>query len=91
MTNLALPYLVVTLTLSVVTFAAYGLDKHRARHGERRRRESVLQGLAAAGGWPGALLGRKVFRHKTRKRAFSVGLYAISLGHVVLWTLLLIP
>lgn len=89
MSPLALPFLVVTLLVSVVTVAAYALDKRRARRGGRRLREQTLQGLAAAGGWPGALLARRLFRHKTRKRAFTLGLFAISLAHLALWAFLL--
>ena len=86
---LAFPFLLLTLLVSLVTFLAYGLDKRRARRGGRRIPERTLQGLAAAGGWPGALLGRRLFRHKTRKRAFTLGLWAIAVGHLVLWMLLL--
>lgn len=86
---LALPFLILTLLVSVVTFAAYGIDKRRARRGARRIPERTLQGLAAAGGWVGALAGRRVFHHKTRKRTFSLGLYAIAAMHVVLWAYLL--
>jgi len=36
-----------------------------------------LLGLALIGGSPGALLARKLFRHKTRKEPFSTQLLAI--------------
>jgi uncharacterized membrane protein YsdA (DUF1294 family) len=55
---------------SVVLFALYGLDKSAAQRGRRRTPESNLHLLALAGGWPGALLGQYVFRHKTRKQPF---------------------
>lgn len=60
------------LMLSAVLFALYGLDKSAARRGGRRTREATLQLLALLGGWPGALVAQRVFRHKTRKQSFQV-------------------
>jgi uncharacterized membrane protein YsdA (DUF1294 family) len=56
--------------LSVVTFTTYGADKSAAVNGRWRTSESTLHLLALAGGWPGALAGQRVFRHKTRKQPF---------------------
>lgn len=56
--------------LSLVTFATYGADKSAAVKGTWRTSESTLHLLALVGGWPGALAGQKVFRHKTRKQPF---------------------
>lgn len=65
-------YLVVVLTMSVVTFVAYGFDKFRAKRNGRRVPENTLHILAFLGGWPGALLGQKFFRHKTQKTSFRI-------------------
>jgi len=56
--------------MSVVLFAAYGADKAAAQRGESRTSEKALHLMAAAGGWPGALVAQRVFRHKTMKRSF---------------------
>jgi len=56
--------------ISLVTFVAYWLDKAAARQGSRRIRENTLHTLSLAGGWPGALIARQRFRHKTRKQPF---------------------
>jgi len=56
--------------LSVVLFVTYGVDKSAAQSGAWRVPESTLHLLALVGGWPGALVAQRVFRHKTRKQPF---------------------
>jgi len=60
-----LAYFAVVGILSLVAFVAYGLDKRRAQASGRRVPENTLQLLALFGGWPGGLLGQRIFRHKT--------------------------
>lgn len=57
--------------LSVVAFLAYAIDKSAAEHKRWRTPESTLLALGLFGGWPGALLGQRTFRHKTRKAEFQ--------------------
>ncbi|WES65711.1 DUF1294 domain-containing protein [Microbacter sp. GSS18] len=72
--------------MSVIAFAAYGLDKLAARKGWNRVSESTLLALGLLCGWPGALIAQQLFRHKTRKRAFrrpfwgTVVLNVVALG-----------
>lgn len=70
------------LAINLVTFFVFGLDKWRAKRKEKRpeiRRvpEKTLFLLAALGGSPGALLGMRVWHHKTLHRAFRFGIPAI--------------
>ena len=60
------------LAVNTVTFLVYGWDKLCARKDWWRIPERVLLGLALLGGSIGALLGMKVFRHKTKHRKFTV-------------------
>ena len=57
---------------NAATFIAFGFDKWRAARSKRRLSESSLVLLGALGGWPGGLLGMKVFRHKTAKFTFKL-------------------
>ncbi|HKR25359.1 MAG TPA: DUF1294 domain-containing protein [Allosphingosinicella sp.] len=64
--------------LNLWTMLTFWRDKQRAVAGERRIPESDLLVLALAGGSPGALLARRLFRHKTRKQPFSTQLFMIA-------------
>lgn len=57
--------------LSVITFAMYGIDKAAAGKGRRRTPEATLLFVGFIGGWPGALVAQRLFRHKTRKQPFQ--------------------
>ncbi|MBD1558107.1 DUF1294 domain-containing protein [Vibrio sp. S9_S30] len=82
-------WLFVSQLLSLLTLFVYWWDKRQAFKGNWRVKEATLHGLALFGGWPGALIGREVFRHKTQKRPFYLILYAISGLHCVLTVLFL--
>lgn len=74
--------------INVITFAAFGLDKRKAKKRKFRIRESVLLGLALIGGSLGALAGMFLFHHKTRKPAFRIGIPVLFLLHGVIWILI---
>ena len=71
-TVLIVAYATVVAALSLVVFVAYGIDRRRAAEGGFRISERTLQLLALLGGWPGAWLGQRLFRHKTRKLGFQL-------------------
>jgi uncharacterized membrane protein YsdA (DUF1294 family) len=56
--------------LSLVAFFMYRADKSAATQGRHRTPESTLHTISLLGGWPGALVARPAFRHKTRKQPF---------------------
>lgn len=65
-------WLAYHLLLSLWTLWLYRYDKQTAlTHADRRRiPENRLYLLNLLGGWPGALMARFLFRHKTRKIRF---------------------
>ncbi|HEY0947790.1 MAG TPA: DUF1294 domain-containing protein [Opitutaceae bacterium] len=69
------------LAVSAVTFFVYRSDKRRAEAGEWRIPESSLHLLELLGGWPGAFLAQRAFRHKTAKASFQVVFWAIVVVH----------
>ena len=86
-----LPPLIVSLyfVASTFTFFIYKTDKAAAKHDQRRTPEKTLHLLALAGGWPGAIVAQKLFRHKSKKLSFQVMFWAtIILNCAVLGYLL---
>jgi uncharacterized membrane protein YsdA (DUF1294 family) len=77
--------LAIYAAMSVLTLAAYGWDKRCAARGRRRVRERTLHACELLGGWPGALVGQQLFRHKRRKWAFLLVTAAIVLVHIAAW------
>lgn len=71
------------LAVNLVTFFYYGWDKRVAQDEQRRIPERTLHYLAAAGGSLGGILGRRVFRHKTRKGPFLVRSWTIIAIQIV--------
>ncbi|MFO0820463.1 MAG: DUF1294 domain-containing protein [Pirellulales bacterium] len=63
--------------MSSITFVLYGRDKWAAKVNDRRTPERVLQLCALFCGWPGALFGQQVFRHKTSKMSFQVTFWLV--------------
>lgn len=58
------------LLVNILTFSVFAHDKKQARLGEWRVPEKTLLSLAFFGGWFGAKLAQRKFRHKTRKQPF---------------------
>jgi uncharacterized membrane protein YsdA (DUF1294 family) len=67
-----------------VTFVVYGIDKWKAKRGNWRISEAALLMLAVIGGTIGALLGMKVWHHKTMHLKFKYGLPLILLAQITL-------
>ena len=73
------------LLINVLTMAMYGADKQAARKGMCRVPEATLLVFGVTGGWPGAIVGQQLFRHKTQKQPFKTWfMLSVILNLVVL-------
>ena len=80
---------VYLLAVNLIAFTVFGWDKRCARRQHHRVPERTLFTLAAVGGSIGALLGMRVFHHKTRHNSFRFGIPAILLVQLAVLGLLL--
>ena len=76
--------LVWLAAINLVTFAVYGIDKAKAKRGTWRVPEKTLFLLPLLGGSLGALLGMRVFHHKTKHWYFVWGIPLILLAQLAL-------
>ena len=76
--------LIYLAVINLLTFIVYGADKCRARKGKWRVPEKTLFLLPLLGGSIGALLGMRVFHHKTKHWYFVWGIPAILLAQIAL-------
>ena len=71
--------------MSALAFGMYWLDKQRAGRGEWRITELTLHGIELLGGWPGAWVAQRMFRHKRKKARIMVVFRAIVGIHALAW------
>lgn len=76
------------LVISALTFVVYGTDKWAARKNFRRVPERTLHIFSLVGGFMGALLGRKYFRHKTTRPEFFIIPVICGVIHMAVWIVL---
>ena len=84
------PYLLVyVLSINLISFLAFGFDKYKANRDKWRLKNDFLLGLSFIGGAIGGLIGMKVFRHKTKKSYYKMGLPLMILMHILLLILIM--
>jgi uncharacterized membrane protein YsdA (DUF1294 family) len=72
------------LSVNVIAFFMYGIDKWKAKKDKWRTSEATLMWLAVIGGSIGAWLGMKVWHHKTMHKKFRYGLPLIIIVQIAL-------
>lgn len=68
---------------NIVGFALMGLDKYRAVYAKRRIPEWLLMVVAALFGAFGSLCGMIIFKHKTSKKLFYIGVPLLLLLQIL--------
>ena len=82
---LTLQNIVVYLVIvNILGFAVMYIDKQKAKKGSWRIKESTIFVITFLGGGVGTILGMYVFRHKTKKLKFTIGLPTILLTEIAL-------
>ena len=83
-----LAYLVI---INAAGFLIMLIDKRKAQKNLWRIPERTLMSVAVSGGSIGVLLGMQIFRHKTKKLRFTIGVPVILamqiIGAVILWSI----
>ncbi len=72
------------IAINILAFIIYGIDKLNAVRNAARVPERILLALALAGGSAGALAAVYMFRHKTKKRQFTILLPLFLILHLSL-------
>jgi uncharacterized membrane protein YsdA (DUF1294 family) len=82
--RLSLPPLTLAAYIGLVnasTFILYRADKQRARSKDWRIKETSLHFMELIGGWPGAFLAQRFYRHKCFKLSYQIAFWLIVLLH----------
>lgn len=75
--------LLYILLVNLGGFIAFGIDKKRSVRAKWRIPEATLMTFALLGGSIGCLFGMKIFRHKTLKPLFYIGVPVIFFIQVI--------
>ena len=76
--------MIYLLAINIITFIFFGLDKYAANNDKWRIKNVTLLGLAFIGGTIGGLIAMYVFRHKTQKDYYTVGLWLMIIMQIIL-------
>ena len=78
------PWLILYLfAVNIAAFALFGADKRKARRNAWRISEKALFLSAVLGGSLGALIGMRLFHHKTKHWYFVIGIPTIFVLQVI--------
>ncbi len=82
--------IIYLIIINILGFLAMGLDKMKAKRGSWRIPENTLLMFTILGGGIGTIAGIYVFRHKTKKPKFTVGMPVILILEIILVVYLMI-
>ena len=69
--------LIYIVSINIITFIVFALDKYLAIHNKYRIRVKTLFILCIIGGSIGGLISMYLFRHKTKQNIFRIGVLLI--------------
>lgn len=72
------------IIINVIGFLAMGIDKYKAKKDMWRIPEKTLFLIAILGGGIGSLIGMYLFKHKTKKAQFQLGIPVILITEIVI-------
>ena len=73
-------YLII---INLIGFLSMLIDKKKAKYGRWRIPENTLFLYAILGGSIGSILGMYIFRHKTQKTKFKIGMPALLILQIL--------
>lgn len=76
--------LIYLLIINLIGFYMMWSDKRKAKYGKWRIPEQTLFIVTALGGGIGTISGMYVFRHKTKKLKFTIGLPVLVILEIIL-------
>ena len=80
--------LIYLILINIITFMVFGVDKRKAKKEKWRVPEATLLLLSVIGGSIGALVGMRLFHHKTKKAKFRIGVPVILILQIILVALI---
>lgn len=78
-------FIIYLIIINIITFLAMWLDKTKAKKGKWRISETTLLILGILGGSIGGMIGMYTFRHKTKKKRFTIGMPAILIIEIIIY------
>lgn len=82
--------LIYLLIINLIGFAVMFIDKRKAKRGSWRIPENTIFVITAIGGGIGTIAGMYKFRHKTKKKLFTIGLPFLLICDIILITVWLV-
>ena len=76
--------MIYLIVINLIGFFLMFWDKRKAKKGSWRTPENTFVTVTLLGGGVGTIAGMYVFRHKTKKLKFTVGLPVILITEIVL-------
>ena len=73
------------LTINIITFFLFGIDKWKAVRDQWRIPEKTLLLSSLIGGSAGGMIAMRFFHHKTQKPLFRYGMPAILMLHIFIY------